>query len=195
MKGEAMKESKGFSLVDLLLAMVVLGILAAVAFPRYVSSMHRAMEAKVKANMHAAQAACEDFASMTDGIYPHDFAEPVSVANPLMAGNDRTIAGIHEGINPVEPCMMPPDIKNPVSKVGWAFFSCGAPVATPPVHPGGLVAPAVGGSMDQGSIMYNSADISGGAAVTGALGGNARKYAIFGYGVINNMPQILESAR
>jgi hypothetical protein len=86
-------------------------------------------------------------------------------------------------------------MRNPVAKIGWAFSSWPGSVCTPPVHPGGLVNPAVGAANDQGSFTYNSADTQGGAAVTGETGGNAAKYAIYGYGVTNPLPKIISSTR
>lgn len=190
-----MRKENGFSLVELMITVMVIGLLAAVAWPIYMSRMHRAMEAKVMANMHAAQLAVEDFASITDGIYPNDFAESVYWANPNIVGDGMTIAGVAGATCPVAPCMLPMDLINPVTRVGWAFSSNSMAVATPPVHPGGLVNPAVGAEGDQGSFSYHSADISGGAAVTGANGGNAAKYAIYGYGASSPMPKIISSNR
>jgi len=190
-----MRKENGFSLVELMITVMVIGLLTAVAAPGYFSRMHRAMEAKVMANMHAAQLAVEDFASITDGIYPCDFAEHVNVANPNIVGDNMTIAGMSGGCYPNTPCMLPIDTRNPVSKIGWAFASWPNAVTTPPVHPGGLINPAIGGYGDQGSFTYNSADIFGGAAVTGANGGNAAKYAIYGYGASSPMPKIISSNR
>jgi prepilin-type N-terminal cleavage/methylation domain-containing protein len=190
-----MSSQKGICLVELMIAVMIVGLLTAVAYPSYYSRRVRAMEAKVIANMHAAQLAVEDYASITGGVYPQNFYEQVGVTNPNIIGDNRSIAGVDGASYPVAPCMLPDNVRNPVSIIGWAFYSCAMAVATPPVHPGGLVNPAVGAEGDQGSFSYHSADISGGAAVTGAIGGNAAKYAIYGYGVSSPMPKIISSKR
>lgn len=189
-----MHNQKGFSLVELMIAVMIIALLAAVAYPSYYSRRERAMEAKVIANMHAAQMAVEDFASITDGIYPLDFAEQVNVSNPNIV-DSTSVAGITGGFWPYAPCLMPIDVKNPVSVGGWAFASAPNAVSTPPVHPGGIVIPACGCAQDQGSFLYHSADVQGNAAVSSGGGGNAAKYAIYGYGVYNPLSKILFCTR
>ncbi len=63
---------QGFTLIELMIVVVILGILAAVAIPNFVSMMGRAKEASVKTNMHVMQIAAEDFAVVSSGRYPED---------------------------------------------------------------------------------------------------------------------------
>ena len=60
---------KGFTLIELMIVVVIIGILAAIAIPNFISMQDRAKEAKVKGAAHTLQLAAEDFAVRNDGIY------------------------------------------------------------------------------------------------------------------------------
>ena len=61
--------SQGFSLIELMIVVVVIGILAAIAIPNYISMEDRAKEGSTKANMHTLQLAAEDFGVQNEGSY------------------------------------------------------------------------------------------------------------------------------
>ena len=65
-----LRNSKGFTLIELMIVVVIIGILAAIAIPNFISMQDRAREGSVKSNMHTLQLAVEDFAVQNDGDYP-----------------------------------------------------------------------------------------------------------------------------
>ena len=66
-----MMDRKGFTLVELMIVVVIIGILAAIAIPNFIGMNMRAKEARVKGTCHTLQLAAEDFA-IQDGEYASD---------------------------------------------------------------------------------------------------------------------------
>jgi prepilin-type N-terminal cleavage/methylation domain-containing protein len=65
----ATRRERGFTLVELMIVVVIIGILASVGIPNFLSAQARAREGSTKANMHTFQLAAEDYNVQNNGAY------------------------------------------------------------------------------------------------------------------------------
>ena len=65
-----MRPERGVTLVALMIVVMIIGGLAAIAIPNFISMQKRAKEGAVKTNMHTVQIAIEDFSVLNDSFYP-----------------------------------------------------------------------------------------------------------------------------
>ena len=64
------KNQGGFTLIELMVVIVIIGILVAIALPNFIGAQDRAKLSSVKANMHTFQTVAETYAVDWGGVYP-----------------------------------------------------------------------------------------------------------------------------
>ena len=92
-----MRHREGFTLIELMIVVLVIGILASLAIPNYINMQNRAKEASTKSNAHTLQLAVEDYAVTHQGVYSVAAAD----LTPLLPGQGL-MANVFTGV-PSEP--------------------------------------------------------------------------------------------
>jgi Tfp pilus assembly protein PilE len=88
-------KSHGFTVVELMTILLMMGIITAIAIPRHTTLRVQAIEAAVQMNMHTLQLAAEDFATMAEGRYPEYIGyrvDEVLAAIGVQASNNYVIS-------------------------------------------------------------------------------------------------------
>ena len=68
------KKQGGFTLIELMVVIVIIGTLVAIALPNFIGAQDRAKVSSVKANMHTVQTVIETYAVDWGGVYAENFA-------------------------------------------------------------------------------------------------------------------------
>ena len=100
---------EGFTLIELMVVVVIIGILAAIAIPNFVRIVTQAKEAEVKSNMHTVQLEAEYYCivnaahyyppSVSDfsGDLPSGMNNPFTVGGPVVQDEaDADVPGVVE---------------------------------------------------------------------------------------------------
>lgn len=122
-----MRQESGFTLIELMIVVVIIGILAAIAMPNFVSMMDRAKESDLSESMHTFQLAIEDYAVTHTGQYPLA-ADAATVQANLPSGNWPRNPFSGAAMNPTwnaDPAASGEMGNNPATAVGYTIKGYG----------------------------------------------------------------------
>jgi len=98
---KAKKGKKGFTLIELMIVVAIIGILAAIAIPRFANLLEKSREGATKGNLSSIRSSISLYYSEKEGVWPTDMSSsftsylfPIPPAKATPLGNVSTTTGV-----------------------------------------------------------------------------------------------------
>lgn len=114
------KNKKGFTLIELMIVVAIIGILAAIAIPRFAQMLERSREGATKGNLGAIRSSVSIYYGDKEGTWPTDlttnftaYINPMPPAKATPLGNSSAVSNVAA-------------VPSATGTLGWAFDTSGS---------------------------------------------------------------------
>src|SRR5262245_752638 len=122
------KKEQGFTLIELMIVVAIIGILAALALPKFASLVEKSREAATKGNLNSMRSAISIYYGDTEGVYPQEiyttsayiFSKYLETIPPVKATHSGIGIGISESPSGTS-CLQTTDENISVTGTGWRY--------------------------------------------------------------------------
>src|SRR5437764_14353001 len=80
------KTKRGFTLIELMIVVAIIGILAAIAIPQFANMVAKAQEGATKGNLGTLRSALSIYYGDTEGVYPVDNLSVLTTSQKYLQG-------------------------------------------------------------------------------------------------------------
>jgi type IV pilus assembly protein PilA len=135
------RDESGFTLVELLVVMLILGLLAAIAIPAFFNQRNKAKDADAKSAARTAATAMETYATDNNGAYTGATPAKLQAIEPTLndVGANLTIPAVAADSYTVQVKSSAPSgnlFQISRNSSGVTTLSCGTGAGVPPTNPG-----------------------------------------------------------
>jgi type IV pilus assembly protein PilA len=141
MRKRMARDESGFTLVELLVVMLILGLLAAIAIPAFFNQRNKAKDADAKSSVRTAETAMETYATDNNGAYTGATTAKLAAIEPTLnnAGANLTVPAVAADSYTVQVKSNAPSgnlFQISRTNTGTTSLRCGTGAGVPPTNPG-----------------------------------------------------------
>lgn len=160
MRGKFLKNEQGFTLVELMIVVAIIGILAAIAIPNYQTYQAKARQSEAKVALSGIYTALQSFAAEQSS-----FTACLSGAGYALSGSGKRYYVIGLSMDAADGAMCGPDNNRPCIQAGWVPDGAGN---FNPIACAGMSAAVTFAGMDTDHSYAANATVANGTMVADA---------------------------
>jgi prepilin-type N-terminal cleavage/methylation domain-containing protein len=121
-KRKRLSSAGGFTLIELMIVVAIIGILAAIAIPKFANMIQKSKEGTTKGKLGALRGALEIYYSQMEGYYPSDLTPFTAPGNPFVTTMPLVYTASHGTSDVID---YPSNYDTALDEGGWGYVGSG----------------------------------------------------------------------